>query len=135
HARIIVNPDGAVIEDLGSTNGTFLGPDKRRITRAPITAEETVYLGTVAASARWLLGVRESPSSSSMEVGALLEFQGQVLIVGRDPGCDRVFNLATVSGRHARLTRAGETILIEDLGSRNGTFVNGRRIDRPTPVR
>jgi len=44
---------------------------------------------------------------------------------------------STVSGLHARIQRAGdrsELFVIHDLGSTNGTFVNGRRIHGPTPL-
>ena len=34
----------------------------------------------------------------------------------------------SISCRHARLVRGGEEVLLEDLGSANGTFVNGERI-------
>src|SRR5437868_2700151 len=37
-----------------------------------------------------------------------------------------------VSARHARITRQGKSLHIVDLESRNGTFVNGRRIEGPT---
>src|SRR5262245_60564369 len=40
-----------------------------------------------------------------------------------------------VSRQHARLVRRGDTITVEDLGSRNGTFVNGVKIDAPTEVK
>jgi hypothetical protein len=40
-----------------------------------------------------------------------------------------------VSRRHAVIVRAADRYLIEDLGSTNGTFVNGRRVDRPVPLR
>src|SRR5256885_11643677 len=39
-----------------------------------------------------------------------------------------------VSARHARITRQGKTLHIVDLESRNGTFVNGRRIEGPTKL-
>jgi len=44
----------------------------------------------------------------------------------------------TVSGQHARIQRADgrpDLFVIEDLGSTNGTFVDGRRIEGPTPLR
>jgi DNA-binding winged helix-turn-helix (wHTH) protein len=40
----------------------------------------------------------------------------------------------TVSRRHARLLVDGERVLLEDLDSKNGTFVQGRRIAAPTPL-
>ena len=36
---------------------------------------------------------------------------------------------------HARIRRTGDTIEVEDLGSRNGTYVNGERIDGPVRLR
>ncbi|HTU23767.1 MAG TPA: FHA domain-containing protein, partial [Pirellulales bacterium] len=53
HARIIVGgKEGATIEDLGSTNGTFLGPPKRRVIRAPLSSADVIYFGSheIAAS-------------------------------------------------------------------------------------
>lgn len=40
----------------------------------------------------------------------------------------------TVSRRHARLVVDGEQVLLEDLDSKNGTFVRGQRITEPTPL-
>ena len=56
-------------------------------------------------------------------------------MVGRTAASDRVIDQPMVSSRHARLFQAGNEILIEDLNSANGTFVNGKRIDRATAVR
>ena len=49
-------------------------------------------------------------------------------IVGRDPKCGVWVNVASVSGRHARIVVRGRTAAIEDLQSTNGTFVRGARI-------
>ena len=49
-------------------------------------------------------------------------------ILGRDPGCGVWVNVASVSGRHARLVIRGRSAAIEDLQSTNGTFVRGARI-------
>jgi phosphoserine phosphatase RsbU/P len=57
------------------------------------------------------------------------------LVIGRSRTCDLSIQDRFLSRRHARLYRDGDTWLIEDLGSRNGTFVNGRRIERPEAVR
>jgi ABC-type multidrug transport system ATPase subunit/ABC-type multidrug transport system permease subunit len=56
-------------------------------------------------------------------------------VVGRDPACDKVLNHPMVSWRHARLIRSAQAIYLEDLGSSNGTFVNGQRIQTPMLVR
>lgn len=52
--------------------------------------------------------------------------------VGRDQECDVVLDDTSVSRRHAGLRVAGASLVVEDLGSKNGTHVNGRRIDAPT---
>lgn len=50
------------------------------------------------------------------------------IIIGRDPNVDISIPSPAVSRRHARLTRQGEGYLLEDLGSSNGTFLNGERL-------
>jgi chromosome segregation ATPase len=50
--------------------------------------------------------------------------------VGRGPHCDLQIVTHFVSREHARLTLSGGATLIEDLGSRNGVFVNSVRVDR-----
>ncbi len=56
---------------------------------------------------------------------------GQVLMVGREPGCDIVIPDRQVSRYHARLTPGPEGVLLEDLGSKNGTYVNANLISEP----
>jgi hypothetical protein len=56
--------------------------------------------------------------------------------VGRAPGCGVVLADDTfVSQVHARVFRRNREVLVEDLGSTNGTFVNGDRIDKTTRIR
>jgi pSer/pThr/pTyr-binding forkhead associated (FHA) protein len=52
------------------------------------------------------------------------------LTIGRGEGCDIVVDDPTMSRTHARLTRVGDAIVVEDLGSRNGTIVNGDLVAR-----
>jgi len=54
--------------------------------------------------------------------------------VGRQPPCDVVIPAAEVSRRHARIDIAGDAAVLTDLGSTNGTFVDGARIAAPTPL-
>ena len=53
------------------------------------------------------------------------------IFVGRDLGNDIVVNDPEISRRHARLYKHGVHYLIEDLGSTNGTIVNGQKIRGP----
>lgn len=54
------------------------------------------------------------------------------LIVGRAPTCDLPIFDPTISRRHAEIVCDGEQCTLTDLGSSNGTFVNGARVDRAT---
>jgi DNA-binding winged helix-turn-helix (wHTH) protein len=53
-------------------------------------------------------------------------------IAGRDAECSLVIDASTVSRRHARITVVSGAATIDDLGSTNGTHVNGARISTPT---
>ncbi len=56
------------------------------------------------------------------------------LVVGRSSEADLILPDRFLSRQHARIYREGDTWLIEDLGSRNGTQVNGVTIDGATPL-
>src|SRR5262245_35660649 len=55
--------------------------------------------------------------------------------VGRSNPADGLIPLAFISRKHCRFRLHGEEVLVEDLGSANGTYVNGVRVTAPTPVR
>ena len=60
---------------------------------------------------------------------------GEDMVVGRAPDVNLVLNHPEVSRRHCRILREGETWFVEDLGSRRGTAVNGKRISGRTTLR
>ena len=51
-----------------------------------------------------------------------------ITVIGRREDCDLRIPLGDVSRKHARLVRDGDTIKLEDLGSSNGTHLNGQRV-------
>jgi len=55
-------------------------------------------------------------------------------LLGRDPEARVYVDHASVSRRHARIAVGSEGATLEDLKSRNGTFVNGRKINSPTVI-
>jgi pSer/pThr/pTyr-binding forkhead associated (FHA) protein len=63
--------------------------------------------------------------------GAAFTLEGDQLTIGRDSTNEIVINDAEVSRHHARLTFQGGKYVLEDLGSTNGTFVNGQRLSGP----
>lgn len=61
--------------------------------------------------------------------GLRFELEADALSVGRDAGNDVQLRDTEVSRRHAELRRSGNTFLLTDLGSSNGTYVNGQRVE------
>jgi phosphoserine phosphatase RsbU/P len=59
---------------------------------------------------------------------------GRESTIGRHPECEIQLHSNMVSRKHARLLRDGGGYVIEDLGSGNGTYVNGQRIEDRTPL-
>lgn len=64
-----------------------------------------------------------------------LVLEAQRVVVGRGDACDVVVDDDAVSNDHLELSRHGGAVLATDLDSRNGTRLNGRRLDRPTRLR
>jgi FHA domain/DUF1707 SHOCT-like domain len=79
------------------------------------------------AADRWLRGW---PPALTLPVGPQRRFT-----IGREPSCDMILADATVSRWHASLQRESAGWLLCDLGSTNGTRLNGWRVSVPMPVR
>jgi sigma-B regulation protein RsbU (phosphoserine phosphatase) len=63
-----------------------------------------------------------------------IDLSGDRLLMGRNPECNLVLDTGAVSRHHAEVVRTPEAFVINDLQSRNGTYVNGNRITNPTPL-
>lgn len=59
---------------------------------------------------------------------------GQEMLVGREVECQISLNSGHISRYHAKVTRTADGVVVEDLRSTNGTFINGRRINSPQPL-
>jgi len=57
-----------------------------------------------------------------------------ITVIGRRHDCDLRIPLLPVSRRHCQLSLNNETLNIRDLGSRNGTYLNGKRVDKAAVV-
>ena len=66
--------------------------------------------------------------------GTSLPLGRQGVLVGRGPECTLVLDDEYASGRHARIFPRAEGWFVEDQGSRNGTTVNGVKINGAVPV-
>jgi len=58
----------------------------------------------------------------------LFPLSSNITVIGRRHDCDLRIPLTLVSRRHCKLSKNNKIINIRDLGSRNGTFLNGKRI-------
>jgi hypothetical protein len=67
--------------------------------------------------------------SGGGRAGEHFPLQGERTSVGRSPDCDIFLDDVTVSRQHAVLVRRGDSFVIEDQGSLNGTFVNRHRVE------
>jgi predicted component of type VI protein secretion system len=70
-----------------------------------------------------------------ISVGAEYPLGSTRLVFGRGPGCSVVLDDDEVSREHCHIQLSGDGYVIEDLGSRNGTIVDGALIDRATRLR
>ncbi len=73
--------------------------------------------------------------SGTAAAGSTFVFSESEILLGRHPECDLQFDPETdleVSAKHASIERQGEHWVVKDLGSTNGTLVNGHVITAPT---
>lgn len=70
------------------------------------------------------------PAREGVEHGLIAE-----MTIGRAPGCTIVLDDQYVSSVHTRVFRDTDTWMVEDLGSKNGTTIGGRRISGPRALR
>jgi len=138
HAKISWDGKSHWLEDLESTNGTFLNGRRLSKEREKLRHLSVVTLGTLTdlvfvvrpdetetlrrSVIQHAFLVRDAPDAlpSDVPVG---EFT-----VGRSAGCNIVSDSPEVSKLHARLLRAADKLTVRDLGSANGTWVNGVRV-------
>lgn len=117
-------PAGYEIEDLGSRNGLRVGHE--RVQKHFLQDGDIVDIGGEV-EIRYL--DRSPIVSAGVPSGHTVELRPSgEMIIGRARTCDVHLDHPTVSLRHARLITRDGVQLIEDLGSTNGTFINGHRI-------
>jgi ABC-2 type transport system ATP-binding protein len=155
HASFAPADGGIAVEDLGSTNGTFV--NGQRLTGSQrLRAGDRIQLGKTVVEVRAPAAAEAPAPAPAPPIAApaqvtrakqiptlpVLVFTsgqhagtehavGEQLVVGRDPGAaDIVLDQdADVSRRHASFSPAGHGLTVQDLGSTNGTIVNGHRLD------
>jgi pSer/pThr/pTyr-binding forkhead associated (FHA) protein len=139
HARVWRGQDGRLsVEDLGSANGTFVNDERIDAARV-LEPGDLVRVGSTVLEVTG--GARQAAERPSAEAAAVLTISGEgrrlsvtdELVIGRGvSGEGRLSDDLELSRRHARVWREADgRIMVEDLGSANGTFVNGERVRAP----
>lgn len=74
-------------------------------------------------------------AQSGSKLGSAIQLMGEIITIGRSPDNNILIDHPLVSRYHARLDLRARTYILSDLDSTNGTWVNQRRVDAPTPLR
>jgi ABC transport system ATP-binding/permease protein len=130
HARIEQLGESFSIVDLGSRHGTEVNGELVADGARPLQAGDTISVGDQLL--RFLSGGETRVSSREQPLADVetVAFEGKTLSIGRDPHNDVVLENPNVSRFHVELRREGEEVELRDLGSRNGTRLDGEPVDR-----
>jgi pSer/pThr/pTyr-binding forkhead associated (FHA) protein len=70
------------------------------------------------------------PTLRSLSGGPDIPLNHPTVLVGRHPACDAKIDSRVVSLRHCILSQDADEVVVIDLDSTNGTWINGRRVER-----
>ena len=131
HARVYADAEGTFwVADLGSRHGTQVNGNLLRDDNRPLASGDTIsFDGEVI---RFVAGreTRIAPREMPVTERQAVRFDGERLMIGRDPGNDLVLGDPNVSRFHAEVVADGDVIEVVDLGSRNGTRLDGELVER-----
>jgi pSer/pThr/pTyr-binding forkhead associated (FHA) protein len=143
HARVSLQGAEYWIEDLRSTNGTYL--NGQRVSRERLRHLDVITLGrdvdVIFVESRGQLPA-DGPAVVAAEIkwrdgeltGETLQLQRGETTFGRAAANTVVVEHAAVSKVHLRLQLTADQLLAEDQGSANGTLVNGKKLMGTTPL-
>jgi ABC-type multidrug transport system ATPase subunit/pSer/pThr/pTyr-binding forkhead associated (FHA) protein len=147
HASIDWGGNGWLLNDPGSTNGTFV--NGQQVGRAELRDGDLIQIGDFALivelsdhvaqrdeqHAGTMIGVSVGAQPASA-VPDILDLRSQPTVtIGRDPGNNLTLDHPQISRYHARLELQQDGALrVTDLNSTNGTFVNGQQLRGTTTV-
>lgn len=154
HARIDSGPNGLSVTDLNSANGTLVNgrPTSGSVPLAPgdrIQLGDTILVieggAAVSSGAAATMIAEPRPGSATSSGGGtprlVVQGSGKVfaldrpsMVIGRQPDNDLPLEDTQSSRQHARFDIRDGQVTITDLGSANGTRVNGTRITAPTAL-
>jgi pSer/pThr/pTyr-binding forkhead associated (FHA) protein len=139
HASLSPSPEGYLLRDT-STNGVLVNGEPASSPLLlgkgdvlTIGDEQFRFHADSAAPVREALATLEVISSGMLK-GTMMEVRSPLTHVGRGAHNDIVVSDESVSDSHAKLQRRENGWYVVDMGSTNGTYVGGRRIDAEAPL-
>ena len=131
HAQNKIVGDRPCVVDLHSANGTYLNGERLEGEARWLRTGDTIAVAD--ASIRFLTGAetrvgKELPAVT--DAPHRIRFAGDSLTIGRDLGNDVVLDSPVISRFHAEVIRIDDRVELHDLGSRNGTRLDGRLVSR-----
>lgn len=139
HAALERDGERFVLQDLGSTNGVFLDGE-RALSGGPVVVTPGAAIG-IGDFLLTLVLVEEEPAET-FRIGVteptgrrhVFAVRGEEVTVGADPGCDLQLEGEGVSARHVRVVLQSDRVVIADLRSSTGTWLNHERLTTPQVV-
>ncbi len=143
HARVWRQDEEYWVEDLQSTNGTYL--NGTRVARDRLRhldvltlgkAVDLIFINRAGSAAPRSSGIVEASLAweNGPDAGSSVQLARGELTLGRAEANGLIVDKGAVSKVHARLTLTADHLVVEDLASANGTFVNDVRAEGPTPL-
>ena len=134
HAELELRDDAVWLRDLGSANGTAV--NGQPITEQPLRDGDIIRIGDQQGNNVGLVFRRPSagPSTGTIQLGRKELGQAAVFTIGRDPSANLQLDHPTVSRLHAEVRPTATGPVLRDLGSSNGTFLNGELISGARPL-
>ena len=129
-------PDELQVTDVGSTNGTLRNGLPMPVNKPHVLRPgDVLRIGDLTGNSLSLSLKAVGGGMQTQPLGMQQLSQLQQAIIGRDSACDVHLDHPSVSRRHADIRRQTDgTYAIRDLGSANGTFVDGQRVAGWVPL-
>jgi pSer/pThr/pTyr-binding forkhead associated (FHA) protein/ABC-type multidrug transport system ATPase subunit len=146
HARIMLSGPNVQVVDLGSSNGTHVNgqPIPAQVPRT-VNPGDTIQVGDTTVRVQSSQTAAAAPPRERGDIGLVLQVQVAGLIdeipvtkpeldLGRANDNDVILESPPVSGHHARLSLGAGGLQVMDLGSLNGTRLNGQPLRSRVPT-
>jgi len=129
HAVITMQKGKLCLRDTGSRNGIFF--QGQRVQERVLAPGDHISIGDcilVVESIKEKIGVGRPHAIQFLngpDKGKIFQFKNPMVVIGSAPGCDMPILDQLVSQRHAQIEVLADGCWVKDLGSKNGTIVNG----------